>query len=599
MINKLKLFIAKKFDTLYYFYKYIGNNIFLLLLFNFLYVLMDGLGLTMFIPLLQIADGNTNMDGANGKLIEYTQLMFDFLHLSMNVVSMLLLIILLFVLKAVFTYFTMAYQVINLEAFVKKIRIANTVGLSSLQYSEFVSTDIGRLQNTLTGEANLVVNACRSYIETIKNGMVVMVYLGFAFFMDWKFSLLVVVGGALSNVLYRLFYKHTIALSIENTKYAHEYSGLVIQSVNNFKYLKATQRNKLLNTRMLKVLDLAIENAIKGGKLIGLITSMREPIMILVICAVIGVQLLVFKSSLSAVLIILVLFYRAMAYVMSVQVSWNSYLSSIGSMENMRDFERYLIKHKEVDTGIITIDKIDKIELQDIYLSYQDKQVIKGINLKIDKNTSIAFIGETGSGKTTLVNIVSALLHVNEGLVRVNDILLNEISLESYRSRIGYITQDTTIFNGDIFDNVTFWADRTPENLERFWKAIQLSSIEQFIKGLANGYDEVLGNNGLNLSGGQKQRISIARELYRDIDILIMDEATSALDSQTEKEIKDSIEYLQGKVTIISIAHRLSTIKNADTIYLIGDGKIKASGDFETLKLQSEYFKNLTLLQGM
>lgn len=599
MLNKIKTFIAKKLDTLYYFYKYIGNKIFTLLLFNFLYVLMDGFGLTMFIPLLQLADGNTNTQGANGRLIEYTNALFHFLHIPMNIITMLLLIMLLFGLKALFTYFTMAYQAVNLETFVKKIRIKNTLGLSELNFSEFVSSDIGRLQNTLTGEANNVVNACRSYIETIKNAMVVFVYLGFAFFMDWKFSLLVVVGGILSNLIYRLFYKHIENLSRENTKYAHEYSSLVIQSVNNFKYLKATQRNELFNRRMLSVLDFAVDNSIRVGKLMGLITSIREPIMVLVVCAVIGVQLLVFKSSLSAILIILVLFYRAMAYIMSLQISWNTYLASIGSMENMRDFEKYLIQHKEIDTGIINVEKIDEIVLSDIHLSYGDIHVVKGVNLKIVKNKSIALIGETGSGKTTLVNIIAALLKVDQGAILVNSIPLSQINLKSYRSRIGYISQDTTIFNADIFDNVTFWAERTAENIERFWNAIKLSSIEKFISGLPNGYNEVLGNNGLNLSGGQKQRISIARELYRDIDILIMDEATSALDSQTEKEIKDSIEYLQGKVTIISIAHRLSTVKNADVIYLLEEGKIIASGDFESLKAKSDYFKNLTVLQGM
>lgn len=599
MLNKIKIFIVKKFDTLYYFYKYIGNKIFILLVFNFLYVLMDGFGLTMFIPLLQIADGNTNTEGANGRLIKYTSTLFDFLHLPMNIITMLLLIMLLFGLKALFTYFTMAYQAVNLETFVKKIRIQNTLGLSTLNFSEFVATDIGRLQNTLTGEANNVVNACRAYIETIKNAMVVLVYLGFAFFMDWKFSLLVVIGGVLSNLIYRLFYKHIENLSRENTKYAHEYSSLVIQSVNNFKYLKATQRNELFNRRMLSVLDFAIDNSIRGGKLLGLTTSIREPIMILVVCAVIGVQLLVFKSSLSAILIILVLFYRAMAYIMSLQISWNTYLASIGSMENMRDFEKYLIQHKEIDTGIINIGKIEEIQLLDIHLSYGEIQVIKGIDLKIVKNKSIAFIGETGSGKTTLVNIIAALLKVDQGAILVNSIPLGEINLHSYRSRIGYISQDTTIFNADIFDNVTFWAERTAENIEQFLNAIKLSSIDKFINGLPNGYNEVLGNNGLNLSGGQKQRISIARELYRDIDILIMDEATSALDSQTEKEIKDSIEYLQGKVTIISIAHRLSTVKNADVIYLLEEGKIVASGNFEELKRESNYFKHLTVLQGM
>src|SRR5690606_9206971 len=136
----------------------------LLLFFNFLMVLMDGLGLTMFIPLLQIADGNANVDGANAKLIELTTHAFQLIGVPMNVVTMLVFIVILFAAKGIFSYKTLAYQVITLNAFIRKIRAKNSLGLSELNFKDFVSSDVGRLQNTLTGEANLVVSACRSYI---------------------------------------------------------------------------------------------------------------------------------------------------------------------------------------------------------------------------------------------------------------------------------------------------------------------------------------------------------------------------------------------------------------------------------------------------
>lgn len=563
-------------------------------------VLLDGIGITLFVPLLQITDGNAHeLEGGNKKLYDGVESVFNFLHLEINVVNMLLLITLIFLAKALFVFYTMKYQVNALQFINKNIRANLSLGLKDLSYKEFVNTDIGRIHNSMTGEAFSVAQACNQYLETIKNGMIVLVYLGFAFFLDWKFSLLIAIGGMLTNLVYRNFYIKTKNLSRTLTSDNHAFSKLVIENINHFKYLKASGRNKDYTQRMIEKLNELIGNDIKIGVLSAKLFSLREPMMIVIICGVIALQVTVFKSTLSSVLIILVLFYRAMGYIMNLQSTWNSYLSSIGALENIQSFEKYLKDNKETNNGKVEIDNIETIELKNVSLLYDTIKVLDRIDLKITQNESVAFVGESGAGKTTLVNAICSILDIDEGEFLVNDIPIEKINKSSYRSKVGYITQEPTIFNADIFDNVSFWDERTPENLEKFWKVIQMCSLGKFIEDLPNQEKELLGNNGINISGGQKQRISIARELYRDADLLIMDEATSALDSETEKEIKDSIESLQGKVTIVSIAHRLSTIKNADVIYVMDKGKIIGSGNFEELKRKSDYFKKLAGLQGM
>lgn len=600
LINRLKDTLAARFSTLFYFYRFLRLRMFLLLLFNFIMVLLDGIGITMFVPLLQITDGNSHeLDGGNKKLYVAVENIFNFLHLDINVVNMLLLIGVIFIAKAFFVYYTLKYQVNALQFIAKSIRVKLSLGLKDLSYKEFVSADIGRIQNSLTGEAFTVAQACSQYLETIKNGMIVLVYLGFAFFLDWKFSILVIVGGSMTNFIYRRFYKKTKDLSREITSNNHSFSKLVIENINHFKYLKASGRNKEYTVRMIEKLEELINNKIKVGVLSAKLSSLREPMMILIICGVIALQVTVFKSTLSSVLIILVLFYRAMGYIMNLQSTWNSYLSSIGALENIQNFEKFLDENKELKTGNLTITNIQNIELKNVSVQYGDFKVLDNISLIIQPNQSIAFVGESGAGKTTLVNTICSLLEIDSGEFYVNGINFSKIRKSSYRNKIGYITQEPTIFNANIFDNVSFWDERTPENIERFWKAIEMCSLKKFIESLPKKENELLGNNGINVSGGQKQRISIARELYRNVDLLIMDEATSALDSETEKEIKDSIESLQGKVTILSIAHRLSTIQNADEIYLMEDGRISNSGTFGSLKEKSPYFKKLAELQGM
>jgi subfamily B ATP-binding cassette protein MsbA len=181
----------------------------------------------------------------------------------------------------------------------------------------------------------------------------------------------------------------------------------------------------------------------------------------------------------------------------------------------------------------------------------------------------------------------------------INQKSIHSIELVNYRRRIGYITQEPIIFDDTLFNNVTLWDQKNEENLTRFREAIKKSQLSSFISDLSDKEEERLGNNGVTLSGGQKQRISIARELYKDVDILLMDEATSALDTKTEKNIQKSIDNLKGEYTIIMIAHRLSTVKNCDQIVLLDKGEIKAKGDYKTLIENSTEFATMISSQQL
>ena len=227
-----------------------------------------------------------------------------------------------------------------------------------------------------------------------------------------------------------------------------------------------------------------------------------------------------------------------------------------------------------------------------------DDLILQDINLSLHRNETLALVGESGSGKTTLMNILSGLLQPTTGQMRVDGQDAAELDISSYQNRIGYITQEAVIFDDTVFNNVTFWAERTDANLQRFWAALEKASIAEFVRTQPDAEDARLGNNGINLSGGQKQRISIARELYKDVDFLFMDEATSALDSETERAIQDNIDQLKGQYTILIIAHRLSTIKNADRVVVLKQGRIDHIGTYEELIAQSVSFKRMVEFAG-
>jgi len=192
-------------------------------------------------------------------------------------------------------------------------------------------------------------------------------------------------------------------------------------------------------------------------------------------------------------------------------------------------------------------------------------------------------VGHSGAGKSTIVDLITGVLRPNSGRITVDGIDYSDLNRKSLRSMIGYVTQEIVMFNDNIRNNISLWDRDAPDRDRRVELSAQKSYSDQFIAKLPAGYDSGLGDRGIKLSVGQRQRIAIARELYRNPQILIFDEATSALDTESENFIKRSIEDLKGNKTIIMIAHRLSTVKSADYIYVIDKGKVIEEGSFAAL----------------
>ena len=193
------------------------------------------------------------------------------------------------------------------------------------------------------------------------------------------------------------------------------------------------------------------------------------------------------------------------------------------------------------------------------------------MNLEIIKNQSVALIGPSGAGKTTLVDILLGVLKPTQGIIRVDGIDIEDNST-GWREKLGYIPQSIYLMDDTIRGNILYGNEAF--NDERLWQVLEEAQLKDFVLSLENGLDTVIGENGVRLSGGQRQRIGIARALYSNPDILVLDEATSALDSETEEAVMDAINRLSGSKTLIIIAHRLSTIENCDVIYEVKDKRV-------------------------
>ena len=593
----LKPLIKKSFANFYWFFTYLRYKIFAGIILSILVGLLDGFGLTMFLPLLQMVstDAGASAEGMGsfGFIVEFIEAIG--FNLSLGVV--LLFMLFFFVLKGMFKYASLVYRVMLQQELIKSIRLKVLHTLNKVNFKYFVTSDVGRIQNTMTGEVDRMQQAYINYFMAFEQIILVLVYMSFAFFVDFQFALLVSIGGVLTNFLYKLVYKFTKGASKKFTDESNIYQGNVIQHVANFKYLRATAMVENFTKRLESVIQKIEASRKRIGVLSSLLEASREPLLIGVVAAVILIQVNVLQGSLGPILISLLFFYRALSALTSMQNAWNKFLGVSGSLDNLQDFQQTLMNNQEAmgDEPFVSLQQ--DIQVQQVSFSYGDAHILKDITLSIKKNQSIAFVGESGSGKTTLVNLICALIPPSSGDILVDGTSLFQLQRTAFQKRIGYITQEPVIFNDSIFNNVTFWAARTPENEHKCIEALQKASVYQFVKEQPLGLDTVLGNNGINLSGGQKQRISIARELYKDIDILIMDEATSALDSETEKLIQENIDALKGQYTILIVAHRLSTIKNADSIVLMDKASIIEQGSFDVLIKRIPRFKKMVELQ--
>jgi subfamily B ATP-binding cassette protein MsbA len=247
-------------------------------------------------------------------------------------------------------------------------------------------------------------------------------------------------------------------------------------------------------------------------------------------------------------------------------------------MQDNREKEGAEKESKEINKGSFIIFK-------NVSFSFNSQTpVLKNIGLEIPDNSIVALVGETGVGKTTIVNLLLGLLKPDEGKILVGGTTLKEFGYEKFRRNVGYVTQEDVIFNDTVYNNITLF-DRGSRDrkLEKVRNAAKRARIDHFIMSQENQYDTLLGESGINISGGQRQRISIARELYKEPNIIIFDEATSSLDSATENQIRKNIEMLRGEKTIILIAHRLSTVRNVDRIFVLKDGTIVEEGTYDDL----------------
>ncbi len=582
-----------------FYYSVVGNKLLISILLSISVTILDGVGLAMFMPLLQSVSGDTSSTKNNMGHLHYITDAITGMGFPLTLTTVLGVLVVLFSLKGFMKFLELNYQATVIQYFMKRIRHELVNGLQKISYKGFIQLDAGKIQNTFIAEVQRMSQGVRFYLQYSQSIFMLATYVFLALLANYQFAILVAISAGLANLLYTKIYKTLKQASLEISKKGHDFNSYMIQAIHYFKYLKSTNYLGTYSKKLGEVINKTENLNRKMGYYTAITSGIREPMILLIVVIVIYIQINWMGGNLGSIILSLLIFYRALTFLMGIQNQWQSFIQNTGAMRTVAELSQSMNLYSEVK-GAMSFKSIEKeLLIKNIDLSYGANKVLSNVDVTIEKNKTIALVGASGSGKTTLANVIMGLITPDSGKVLVDNVPMVQYDLDNYRSKIGYISQDSVIFNDTIYNNITFWAEQTAENEKRFWEVIKMASLEEFVKHQPDKEKTRLGDHGILISGGQKQRISIAREMYKKVEILILDEATSALDSETEHIIQENIENLHGHYTMIVIAHRLSTIKNVDKIYLLDKGKVTISGDFDTMVERSDKFKRMVELQGL
>jgi subfamily B ATP-binding cassette protein MsbA len=389
----------------------------------------------------------------------------------------------------------------------------------------------------------------------------------------------------------------TTRASLQHTDGSNRQQGFLLEVLRNIKYLKATGRAAPVLARVNREVNRVGDafrklNFLQGATVFGL-----EPIVVLVLAAVIYFFTEIRGSNVLEILFLLFVFRTAAVNLIATQPAYRKFISATGSMKVYRELRTNIEAHREPDTSSKATPEFDSgFEMQNVTYTYpgQASPSVDRVSLSVPAKATVAFVGPSGSGKSTTANILASLLVPSSGDISVGGQPYSAINMAQFRQNVGYVTQESVVFNASLADNILLWQENTdPSRLADVIAKTGLDTIRS-----AKSQDQTLGDGGTALSGGERQRLSIARELYWESELLILDEATSSVDSLLEKQIDEIISGQRGTKTIVVIAHRLATVRNADIIYVFDGGRIVESGSFDDLVNTGGLFARMAKLQS-
>ena len=506
------------------------------------------------------------------------------------------LIIIAFTTKGVSLYLAKVIMINVGEDIKKKLQFDMLKTLISADTQSIDEKHTGKFISNLTYDVMHITNLLsHGILNLFKDSLTLIGLLTVMFLQNWKLSLIAIILIPIASTAARSLGKRMGKVTTEAQEKSSFLTKYLVELFKNHRLTKIFQKEKYESNRADNYLNQLKEKNKKIGHVIVRISPIMEVltgIMIAILIFYSGKLIAIGELSVNnffSFLAAMMLAYQPVRSLSTLNVILNQGLSAASRILSVIDTEKS-IKNLE-NAKEINVEKAN-IKFKDVMFSYNksDGEVLKNVNLEFEGGKMTSLVGHSGSGKSTILNLIPRFYDCGSGDISVDDQSIYDVTLHSLRKNISLVSQETTLFDDTIKNNIKY--ANLDASDEEILNAAKLSHCEEFINNLPEKYETLIGEDGVRLSGGEKQRISIARAMLKKSSIILLDEATSSLDSETETKIQDALKILTKDRTTIVIAHRLSTILNSNKIYVIDSGKIIDYGKHDDLLINSKIYKN-------
>ncbi len=579
---------------------YFKKHIFIIIVYVLMYAMMTGLNVAVTILLADSVECITFEEYDNA--IKY---------FSIAILCLLTKILLNLFHSLIYNkYFALIVRDISLDC------VKQAFKLNSLTYQDHKT---GEFTQRIVGDPNSIIGNLDSFVQYISVIISALVVITYVFFLNWIIALIVVVVTIVAIVIDIIRVKLRNKNKNKALKLKDQVYSIVDEVVKSERDIKTSGLEKKLEVTTKEKYDKYINQDIKTAKTNTMLSMLRVFMTNIGIYGTLLLGIILMEKGIVTIGIFMVIY----SYNGTIR-SFPTYLSSV--LNVFSDIKIYTRRIKQLfDEEEFVTEKFGNIRLENVkgqikfdnvgfkYKVYDYKrdektdklekilksenEVLKNLSFEIEPNTTVAFVGRSGSGKSTILSLMAKMLEADVGKVLIDGVDIKDLDKETLRKSISLVNQFPYIFDMSIKENLLLAKeDATDEEINN---AIKDSYLDEFIKTLPEGLDTIVGESGIKLSGGQRQRLAIARALLRKSSIIIFDESTSSLDNFAQEHIKKCIDGLKGKSTIVIVAHRLSTIKNVDKIYFLEEGKISDIGSFDALYKSNKDFKDMFTLENL